>query len=256
MHNARVGSLAQIVSYADEHLRLREIADWPNALNGLQIENSGTVTRIGAAVDASTRAIDTAIERGINFLIVHHGLFWPGLQPMIGGRRRLLERAFQQDLAIYSAHLPLDVHSVLGNNARLAASLGFENTEPFFEMKGQCIGLKIQTEVLRADLLARLEQLLGGSIRMFPAGPERICAVGLITGGAGSEIYEVAREEIDTFITGEAPHWAAVAAEELGINLLLGGHYATETFGVKALAAHLSDRFDLPWEFIDCPTGL
>ena len=105
--------------------------------------------------------------------------------------------------------------------------------------------------------LKKLEQSLGGSpVRMFAAGPERVSSVGLITGGAGSEIYAVAREGIDTFITGEAPHWAAIAAEELGINLLLGGHYATKTFGVKALAAHLSARFDVPWEFIDFPTGL
>ena len=251
-----VPSLSQIVSYADEHLRLREIADWPNALNGLQLENSGAVTKIGAAVDASTRVVDAAIERGINFLIVHHGLFWPGLQPISGGRRRLLERAFQHDLAIYSAHLPLDVHSVLGNNAQLAAALGFENSEPFFEMKGQCIGLKIQADISRSGLVEKLEQSLSGPVRSFSAGPEQARSIGLITGGAGSEIYEVARQGVDTFITGEAPHWAAVAADELGINLLLGGHYATETFGVKALAAHLSDRFNLPWEFVDCPTGL
>jgi dinuclear metal center YbgI/SA1388 family protein len=251
-----VSSLAQIVSYADEHLRIREIGDWPNALNGLQMENSGEVTKIGAAVDASTRAVDAAIERGVNLLIVHHGLFWPGLQPITGGRRRLIERAFQHDLAIYSAHLPLDVHSVLGNNAQLAGALGFENTEPFFEVKGQPVGLKVTAEISRADLARKLEHSLGGVVRMFPAGPETARTIGLITGGAGSDIYEVAREGIDTFITGEAPHWAAVAADELGINLLLGGHYATETFGVKALAAHLSDRFGLPWEFVDCPTGL
>lgn len=255
-HNAAVSSLAQIVSYADEHLRVREIGDWPNALNGLQLENSGVVTKIGAAVDASTRAIDAAIERGLNLLIVHHGLFWPGLQPITGGRRRLIERAFQHDLAIYSAHLPLDVHSVLGNNAQLAGALGFENTEPFFEVKGQRIGLRINAQIPRADLAGKLEHLLGGGVRMFPAGPETTRTIGLITGGAGSDIYEVAREGIDTFITGEAPHWAAVAADELGLNLLLGGHYATETFGVKALAAHLSDRFGLEWEFLDCPTGL
>jgi dinuclear metal center YbgI/SA1388 family protein len=251
-----VVSLAQIVSYADEHLRIREIGDWPNALNGLQLENSGAATKIGAAVDASTRAIDAAIKRGINLLIVHHGLFWPGLQPLTGGRRRLIERAFQQDLAIYSAHLPLDVHSVLGNNAQLAGALGFENAEPFFEVKGQPVGLKVNAEISRTDLASKLEHSLGGGVRMFSAGPETTRTIGLITGGAGSDIYDVARKGIDTFITGEAPHWAAVAADELGINLLLGGHYATETLGVKALAAHLSDRFGLPWEFLDCPTGL
>jgi dinuclear metal center YbgI/SA1388 family protein len=251
-----MASASQVVEYCNDLLRVAEIEDWPNALNGLQLENSGAVTRIGAAVDASTRTFDAAIERGINFLIVHHGLFWPGLKPITGGRRRMLERAFKNDLALYSAHLPLDLHSVLGNNAQLAAALSFENTEPFFEMKGQCIGLKAQLQISRDELARKLEHSLGGLVKMFGAGPEQTQTVALITGGAGSEIYEVASKGIDTFITGEAPHWAAVAADELRINLLLGGHYATETFGVKALAAHLSERFDVPWEFLDFPTGL
>ncbi len=248
--------LNQLVDYCHDLLRIGEIADWPNAKNGLQIENSSAVTKIGAAVDASTCTINAAIERGINFLIVHHGLFWPGLQPITGSRRRMLERAFKHDLALYSAHLPLDIHSVLGNNAQLARALGFENTEPFFEQKGQCVGLKVKAQVSRAELARKLEHSLGCPVKLFAAGPEQTETIALITGGAGSDIYAVVEEGIDTFITGEAPHWAAVAAEEIGINLLLGGHYATETFGVKALAAHLSDRFDLPWEFLDCPTGL
>jgi dinuclear metal center YbgI/SA1388 family protein len=252
----RVAALSQIVSYADEHLRIREIDDWPNALNGLQVENSGAVAKIGAAVDASPRSINAASERGVNLLVVHHGLFWPGSQPISGGRRRMLEQIFRHDLALYSAHLPLDLHSVLGNNAQLAASLGFEQTAPFFEAKGQRIGLRVAAQISREELATRLQKSLGGPIRTFAAGPAETKTIGLITGGAGSEIYAVAREGIDTFVTGEAPHWAAVAAEELGINLLLGGHYATETFGVKALAAHLSERFNLPWEFIDSPTGL
>ena len=252
----RVPSLAQIVSYADEHLRIGEIDDWPNALNGLQVENSGSVTKIGAAVDASLRTIDAAIADGVNFLIVHHGLFWPGLRPIAGGRRRMLDQILRHDLALYSAHLPLDIHSLLGNNSQLAAALGFEQTEPFFEAKGQRIGLRIDAKISRDELAHKLEKSLGGPVRVFPCGPSETKSIGLITGGAGSEIYEVAREGIDTFITGEAPHWAAIAAEELGLNLFLGGHYATETFGVKALAAHLSERFDLPWKFLDSPTGL
>jgi dinuclear metal center YbgI/SA1388 family protein len=249
-------TVGQLVDYCRDLLRVGVIEDWPNALNGLQIENSGDVTKIGAAVDVSARTIDTAIEREIDLLIVHHGLFWPGLQPITGSRRRMLERAFEHNVALYSVHLPLDVHSVLGNNAQLAVALGFENTEPFFEQKGQCVGLKVKTQVSRAELARKLEHSLGAPVKLFAAGPEQTQTIALITGGAGSDIYAVAQEGIDTFITGEAPHWAAVAAEELGINLLLGGHYATETFGVKALAAHLSDRFNLPWEFIDCPTGL
>jgi dinuclear metal center YbgI/SA1388 family protein len=247
--------LQQLAAYCDDLLRISKIADWPNALNGLQIENSGAVTRIGAAVDASARTIDAAIERGINLLVVHHGMFWPGLQPITGARRRMLQRVLQQDVALYSAHLPLDLHPILGNNTQLAGALGFRGSEPFFEYKGERIGLKVTTRISRADLVCKLESALGGPVKAVASGPDEIQAIGLITGGAGSEIYGVAREGIDTFITGEAPHWAAVAAEEVGINLLLGGHYATETFGVKALAAHLSERFELPWEFLDCPTG-
>src|SRR3989440_1743896 len=194
----RVATLSQIVSYTDEHLRIGEIDDWPNALNGLQVENSGAVTKIGAAVDASTRTIDLAIERGVNLLIVHHGLFWPGLQPISGGRRRMLEQILRNDLALYSVHLPLDAHSVLGNNAQLADSLGLEDTKPFFEVKGQLIGLRTAARISRDDLARKLEQSLGGPVRMFAAGPAETRSIGLITGGAGTEIYAIAREGIDT----------------------------------------------------------
>src|SRR6478672_3931663 len=162
-----VPALSQIISYADEHLRIGEIGDWENALNGLQVENSGTVTKIGAAVDASVRSVETAIERCVNLLIVHHGLFWPGLQPIRGARRRILEELFRGDAALYSAHLPLDIHSVLGNNAQLAASLGFDHTEPYFELKGQNVGLRIETQISRDELVRDLERSLGGAVKVF-----------------------------------------------------------------------------------------
>lgn len=249
-------SLAKIVEYLDRYLRVREIGDWENALNGLQIENSGRVTRIGAAVDASTRTLRGAAKRNVDLLLVHHGLFWRGLQPVSGALHRQLKLAFENDLALYSAHLPLDLHPEIGNNVQLAKSLRLRSITRFFEEKGQLIGLKAHASVSRDELLRRLEKSLGGKVKAFKFGPQRTETIGIVTGGAGSEIYRTAEEGIDTFITGEAPHWAAVAAEELKMNLFLGGHYATETFGVKALAAHLSKRFRVPFEFIDCPTGL
>jgi dinuclear metal center YbgI/SA1388 family protein len=249
-------SLARIVAYADKYLRIGEIGDWDNALNGLQVQNSGRVTRIGAAVDISTRVLRETAKRRIDFLIVHHGLFWPGLQPVTHGLHRKLKIAFENDIAVYSAHLPLDVHPVVGNNARLAASLGFKSVKPFLEEKGQPIGVKGTVSLAREVLVRRFKTALDGPVKSFNFGPEKLRTVGIVTGGAGSEIYRVAAEKIDTFITGEAPHWAAIAAEELEVNLLLGGHYATETFGVKALAAHLAKRFKIPWTFIDYPTGL
>jgi dinuclear metal center YbgI/SA1388 family protein len=249
-------ALSDIVHYSDQYLRVAEVEDYPNALNGLQIENSGAVTKLGAAVDASTATLKAAADQQINFLLVHHGMFWPGLQPIAGPLRRQLKFAIENDIALYSAHLPLDVHAEVGNNIQLARSLGFEKSEPFLELKGQPIGRKVSVALKRDELIARLKKLLSNRVQCVGAGPAETRAIGIVTGGAGGEIYAAAREGIDTFITGEAPHWAAVAAEELAVNLLIGGHYATETFGVKAFAAHLSDKFKVPWEFIDHPSGL
>jgi dinuclear metal center YbgI/SA1388 family protein len=249
-------SLSEIVSYIDRFLRVRDVGDWDKALNGLQIENSGRVTRIGAAVDVSTRVLTEARKRGVDFLIVHHGLFWPGLQPIQGALRRQLRIAFENDVALYGAHLPLDIHPKVGNNAQFVAALGLKSAQPFLEEKGQPVGLKVRATLPPTELVRKLRKALNGPVNVFDFGPKQTRAIGVVTGAAGSEIYRVAEEGIDTFITGEAPHWAAVAAEELGMNLLLGGHYATEVFGVKALATHLSKRFRIPWEFIDCPTGL
>ena len=251
-----MGSLSEIVSYTNRFLRIHDVGDWDHALNGLQIENSGRITRIGAAVDVSTRVLTEAQKRDVDLLIVHHGLFWPGLQSIQGALRRQLRLAFENDIALYSAHLPLDIHPKIGNNAQLVAALGLKSARPFLQEKGQPVGLKIRASMPRSELACKLQKALNGPVKVFDFGPKRTRAIGIVTGAAGSEIYRVADEEIDTFITGEAPHWAAVAAEELGLNLLLGGHYATEVFGVKALAAHLSKRFRVPWEFIDYPTGL
>ena len=251
-----MASLSDIVSYTDDFLRIREVGDWDHALNGLQIENCGRVTLIGAAVDVSTRVLTEAAKKNVDLLIVHHGLFWPGLQPVTDALRRQLQLAFENDIALYSAHLPLDIHPKLGNNAELAAALGLKRTQLFLEEKGQLTGLKARASLPRSELVCKLRRALSGPLKVFNFGPKQTCTIGIVTGGAGSEIYRVAQENIDTFITGEAPHWAAVAAEELGVNLLLAGHYATETFGVKALAAHLSKRFRVPWTFIDCPTGM
>jgi len=251
-----MASLQKIVAYCDATLRIQEVSDWDNALNGLQIENSGKVTRIGAAVDASTHTLQLAIERKVDFLIVHHGLYWQGLQPVTGILRRQLALALQHDIALYSAHLPLDVHSKLGNNALLAAAIKLQRARPFLAEKGQLAGVKGSVEKTNGNLFAKLQKLLGDEVVAFNFGPSRPRVVGVVTGAGGSEIYRVAAEGIDTFITGEAPHWAAVAAQELGMNLWLGGHYATETFGVRALATHLAKKFRLPFEFIDCPTGL
>ena len=198
-----------------------------------------------------------AVEREVDLLVVHHGLFWPGLRRVTGPHYRALKLALAHNLALYSAHLPLDLHPKIGNNVLLAAALGFEKTEPFLEMKGEPIGCKVEATLRRDELITRLEESLGGPVRCVGTGPMETKVIGIVTGGAGGEIYARWREKEWTPTSrAKRPHWAAVAAEELGINLFLGGHYATEIFGVKALAAELSGQFGVPWEFLDHPTGL
>src|ERR1700692_4467899 len=155
-----MASLSDIVKYTDKYLRVRKIEDWPNALNGLQIENSGNVTKIGAAVDVSTRVLTKAAKQQVDLLIVHHGLFWPGLRSVTGALRRQLRIAFENDIALYSAHLPLDVHPVFGNNAQLPAALGLVSPKPFLEEKGVFVGVKTQANRSRDDLVRSLEKSL------------------------------------------------------------------------------------------------
>ena len=162
----------------------------------------------------------------------------------------------EADLAIYSSHLPLDVHPDWGNNIQLASAIGLIDPEPFFEQKGLFLGLRGTWDSSREKLAEALRASIGGNVHLCPAGPEFPVKVGLITGGAGGEIAKVADEGVDTFITGEGPHWSYTLAEELGVNLLYGGHYATETFGVQALAQVLASEFKVPWSFVDHPTGL
>ncbi len=248
--------LKTLVDYCDQSLRIREFQDWDGAVNGLQMENNGAVTKIAAAVDASLATVKMAIAAKADLLIVHHGLFWNTTSPWTKKVRELLKLLIENNLAVYSSHLPLDAHRPLGNNAQLSAALGFKNLKPFFFSKGQFIGLKTKTRISRRELNVRLEKVLGGTPILLPGGKEICERIGIVTGGAGSELKLAASEEVDTFITGEGPHWSYALAEDLELNVFYGGHYATETFGVKALSAHLAKKFLLPWEFIDHPTGL
>jgi dinuclear metal center YbgI/SA1388 family protein len=247
-------SLQKIVEYCDRLLRIAEVNDYEGAFNGLQVENRGKITGIAAAVDATLSTARLAVETGANLLIVHHGLFWNTRQPWTGTNYELLRFLLENDLAVYSAHLPLDLHPKLGNNALLCRALGFKNLKPFFFEKNQYLGFQTETTISRSELMKRLQKAVGGKVTVLPGGAQTCHRIGVVTGGAGSQLKSA--KGVDTFITGEGPHWTYALAEELGLNVLYGGHYATETFGVKALAADVSKRFRIPWSFVDYPTGL
>ena len=246
-----VMKLTEIVAFLDRELRTAEVKDYPNAHNGLQLENPGEVTRVACAVDACEAVIEAACEANADLLIVHHGLMWQGAQRIEGAAYRKLKRAMDGGLAIYSSHLPLDFHPRLGNNALLAKALGISKTEPFIE-----IGVRAKVNLPLADLVDRVEAAVHAPVHFAPGGPGRVRQLGIVTGGAAGEIAKAAAAGVDTFLTGEGSHWTFAAAEELGVNLIYAGHYATETFGVKALGAELLRKFKLPWAFIDHPSGL
>jgi dinuclear metal center YbgI/SA1388 family protein len=255
-------SLAQIAQHLDMVLRTAEVPDYPGALNGIQVENAGPVHRCAVAVDASLRTIQGAIDAGANLLLVHHGLFWSGAQPLRGRYYERVRRLIANDVAVYSSHLPLDLHPTLGNNALLAAALGLEPTEGFARFQTIEVGAAgtadVETSAL-ADRMRAIAEREGGSLVTAGITPgRRTRRWGICTGaGASSDtLREAAARGIDTLIVGEGPQHTAVEAPELGIAVLYGGHYATETFGVRALGAEVERAFGLPWSFIAAPTGL
>ena len=250
-----------VAAYIDELLDTTRIPDYPNALNGLQLENRSPVRGIAAAVDFSTRAVQGTIESGANFLIVHHGMFWGGLTPLSGPSYRILRTLIENDIAVYSSHLPLDRHPMFGNNVLLAAELGLTPTGLFAQFQDIFIGVRGETDIDTISLIESAQNFAKsyGEIRTsaIPAG-HRTNRWAICTGaGASAEtLSEASAAGIDTLIVGEGPHWTAIHAEEHGIAIIYAGHYATETVGVRALAQHLAEKHKLPWSVVSAPTGL
>lgn len=254
--------LARIAAFLDELLRPADYPDWSNALNGIQCENRAAIKGIAAAVDLSRATIEGAVAAGANLMLVHHGMFWGGLQPLRGTvyeRARLL---IEHDIAVYSSHLPLDAHSDVGNNALLAHVLGLEPSGSFAHVKGVPIGVRGETSVATSRLVERAEKFARrhvGLVRTAGVSKSRMTRRwGICTGaGASGETLAEARDlGLDTLIVGEGPHWTAVDAPEMGIAIIYAGHYATETLGVSAIAERAALAFKLPWTFVDSPTGL
>lgn len=255
-------SLAEVAAHLDALLRTSEIPDYPGALNGIQVEHTGPVRRCAVAVDASVPTIQGAIDVGANLLVVHHGLFWSGPQAIRGPHYDRLRRLVWNDVAVYSSHLPLDVHATLGNNSLLARALGLEPVGAFARFQSISVGVMGEADLETSTLVehaASIAEREGGTLVTVGGSPGRRTRRWALCTGAGAStdtLREAASTGIDTLIVGEGPHHTGIEARELGIAVLYVGHYATETFGVRALGAELERTFGLPWSFVAAPTGL
>jgi dinuclear metal center YbgI/SA1388 family protein len=250
--------LESLLQYIDTYLGVHAHPDYATALNGLQVEGPEQVRLIATSVDASQVTINRAAEIEADLLLVHHGLFWDGLRPVVGRQYRRLKALLDSELALYSCHLPLDSHPELGNCVLLAQAIGLHMEGRLGSYQGADLGWRgrLPGPVAVEGLVQMVEQAVGGPVQLLPGGPEQIERVGVLTGGGGSFVREAAELGLDAFVTGEGAHHTFFDAEEFGIHVLFAGHYATETFGVRALGEHLAERFSLETVFIDRPTGL
>lgn len=252
-----MADLHEIVEWLDETLRIADVPDYPGAFNGLQVDSRSPVERVCVATDGWQATIDAAIDAGAQLLVVHHGLFWGDPLPLTGRSFRRIKALIDADVALYAAHLPLDVHPAVGNNVLLAGELGLAIEGTFGRFRDlEGLGVWATADTSIEELLSRIERVCGDAPTLIRGGPGHVRRVGVITGGAGSALEQAHAEGLDTFITGEANHHAYHEAKELGINLVLAGHYATETLGVRGIGDLLAERFGVESLFLDFPTGL
>lgn len=248
--------LESIVQFCDELLGIPDFPDDARAQNGLQVEGTRPIRKVGAAVDASVQTIEAAVDHGADLLIVHHGLYWAGLKPLTERRYRRVAPLIRAGVALYSAHLPLDGHREIGNASLLASAMGLTVEGGFGSFQGSEIGVSATAETTRESLRRALATSVDGPARLIPGGPDDVRKIAVATGSGSSFLQEAADAGCDSLVTGEAPHHSYLDAMEMGMNLLLGGHYATETFGVRALARKVAERFGVETDFLHFPTGI
>ena len=241
-----------IAKFCDLLTNRQAIADFPGADNGLQHRGKARVRKVGAAVDAGAKVFAQAARRGIDFLIVHHGMNWPTVSPQAEVRRLRRATLRQAGLSLYSSHLPLDAHPVIGNNALIAADLGLKVVDWFVDYEGLPIACLCQG-IPRATLKRRLQKSYPKTFTGIEFGSARPRRIAILSGSGRSALDHLRAEGCDTLITGELREEHFNEAHEQGWNLYPCGHYATETWGVKALAAAVAAEFGVPWEFV--PTG-
>lgn len=247
---------SDLVAYLNEYLRIEEIRDY--GPQGLQVEGRNEVNRIVGTVDSQLPCVIEAIDRNADMLLVHHGIFWGPSQPLREAFGTLVRTIIAADLNLYAAHLALDAHPEVGNNAELAHRLGLEIVEQWGTINGVDLAvLAVEHHDVKLDYLVdRFEQTIGPVKLVQAHGPRIVKRVGIMSGSGAKHIQEAKELGCDLYITGETSHASYYDALNAGINVIYGGHYTTETVGVQALGSHLQDRFGLEFEFVDLPTGM
>ena len=247
-----MAKLDKIVEFLDSELLSQNVEDSSN--NGLQVENSGKVTGAVCGVDASLEFFTAARDRGADLLVCHHGISWgDSLKQITGINYRRLRFLLENDMALYACHLPLDMHPRYGNNARLAEAFNLQNCRPFGLHGGAMVGLagNLDKPVNYAQFKETVRAVVGREPQTMDFAKQTVQTVAVVSGGAAEDTEEAARQGIDVYVSGEPALQAYVVARDYGINAIFAGHYATETFGVKALDEILKDRFGIKTEFID-----
>jgi len=252
-----VAELNDVTEYLDTALKIDGVEDYPGAWNGLQVECKSPIDRVCVATDACMETIERTAAAGANLLVVHHGMLWGEPLPVTGRVYRRLRALIEADIALYSCHLPLDIHPLFGNNAILARSLDLHIEGRFGKWK-DIDGMGVWAVVDRPliDFVARVERVCETTATVLRGGPPHVRRVAIVSGGGSSFIEQAHADGFDTLLTGEGSHHTYHESMEYGINVIYAGHYATETFGVKAIGQALNDRFGIEWSFIDHPTGM
>ncbi len=239
----------EIVTFLDQTLQVHEVPD-PYCPNGLQVEGREEIQKVGFAVDACIQTFEALAD--CHMIVTHHGLFWPSIKRVTGPMRRSLAFLLEREINLYPVHLPLDVHAEYGNNVQLMEQLGWKPQERFDQVGWIGSGPATTPGALKEQL----QSLLGSDVRLLPFGGDRVERLAVSSGGGSIGLLaSAAKAGADLVITGEASHPIYHAAKEMGINLILAGHYQTETWGVKALQKLLAERFKLETRFVDFPTG-
>ena len=251
-----MANCAELIAYLDALLDPASYDDY--GPNGLQVPGKDEIESVATGVSANADLFTRAREEHVDLVLVHHGLFWSGPpRPLDHASKRRLQLLFDADIALAAYHLPLDGHLEVGNNALLAAAIGATDVQPFGAHHAATIGVRARLdEIAPEELVARVEAATSRAPLAFTDGPDPVRSVGIVSGAGADHLDEAIAAGLDAFITGEPAERSMSRARESGVHFLAAGHYATETFGVRALGDRLAERFGLRHVFIDVPNPI